>query len=164
MTGPAAELYETDFYAWTQAQAVALRQLAKDHRNGPLDLENLAEEVEDLGSERLFGILSQLERLMLHLLKLEHSRSAEPWRGWLNSVDSARREIRRRLTPSIARRLPDELSDLYRAARRTTARELADYGEVESAQTLPQASPYEMQQLLDENWYPPNHHGLVDEL
>jgi hypothetical protein len=35
-------LYETDFYAWTQAQSAALR--AKDF--AALDLENLAEEIE----------------------------------------------------------------------------------------------------------------------
>ncbi len=34
------ELYDEDFYAWSQDQAAALRQLADERRNGPLDLEH----------------------------------------------------------------------------------------------------------------------------
>ena len=41
----AAPTYDTDFYAWTQTQAAALR--AKDL--AALDLEHLAEEIADLG-------------------------------------------------------------------------------------------------------------------
>jgi hypothetical protein len=46
------QLYEEDFYAWTRDQAKALRRLADQSWNGPLDLLHLAEEVEDLGSEQ----------------------------------------------------------------------------------------------------------------
>ncbi len=42
-------LYETDYYAWTKAQAAELRTLAAARVNTTLDLENLAEEVESLG-------------------------------------------------------------------------------------------------------------------
>jgi len=38
--------YETDFYGWTQAQAQALR--AKDW--AALDVDHLAEEIEDVGN------------------------------------------------------------------------------------------------------------------
>jgi hypothetical protein len=57
--------YDTDFYAWTQQQAAALR--AKDWT--ALDLDHLAEEVDDLGRAVQHAIESQLERLLLHLLK-----------------------------------------------------------------------------------------------
>ena len=43
----AAVLDDQDFYAWTQAQAQALRtHFQGDHR---IDVEHLAEEIEDLG-------------------------------------------------------------------------------------------------------------------
>jgi len=46
-----SDLYDYDFFLWTQEQAAALRR-AKDS-NLPLDWENLAEEIESLGkSER----------------------------------------------------------------------------------------------------------------
>ena len=45
-----AQLYDIDFYAWTQEQAAALREHFRgDNR---LDVEHLAEEVEDLGRFR----------------------------------------------------------------------------------------------------------------
>ncbi len=34
------DLYAEDFYAWTQDQAAALRRLAKERWNGPLDLDH----------------------------------------------------------------------------------------------------------------------------
>ena len=46
------QLYKDDFYAWTREQAGALRHLADQRWNGPLDLLHLAEEIEDLGSEQ----------------------------------------------------------------------------------------------------------------
>ena len=76
------QLYKDDFYAWTREQAGALRQLADQRWNGPLDLLHLAEEVEDLGSEQRWAVESQLERIIEHLLKLEHSPSAAPRQGW----------------------------------------------------------------------------------
>jgi Domain of unknown function DUF29 len=49
MATSAERLYKEDFYAWTREQAAALRRLADERWNGPLDLLHLAEEVEDLG-------------------------------------------------------------------------------------------------------------------
>jgi len=62
--------YDTDFYAWTQAQAAVTR--AKEV--AALDIDRLAEEVEDFGRAVRKGIGSQLERLLLHLLKWPYDR------------------------------------------------------------------------------------------
>jgi hypothetical protein len=62
MTIPA---YETDFYAWTRAQAAALR--AKEWP--VLDLAHVAEEIESLGINAEHAITRQLQRLLLDLLK-----------------------------------------------------------------------------------------------
>ncbi len=43
------ELYEQDFYAWTQAQAEALRRLGEPRPNLDLDFPHLIEEVEASG-------------------------------------------------------------------------------------------------------------------
>ncbi|MFL5012678.1 DUF29 family protein, partial [Rhizobium sp.] len=66
-----AALYDEDYYAWTRAQADALRRLAAERWNGPLDLEHLAEEVEDLGRSQRHAAESLIERIIEHLLKLE---------------------------------------------------------------------------------------------
>jgi hypothetical protein len=44
------DLYVEDFYAWTRDQAAALRRLAEERWNGPLDLTHLAEEVRILAT------------------------------------------------------------------------------------------------------------------
>ena len=89
MTTPS---YDTDFYAWTQAQAAALR--AKDWP--ALDLENLAEEIESVGQRDRDSIESQLVRLLLHLLKLTYDPATRPRRGWRVTVADARERVARR--------------------------------------------------------------------
>lgn len=49
MPATAADLYETDFYAWTRRQARELRRLKQLRLNVELDLDHVAEEIEDLG-------------------------------------------------------------------------------------------------------------------
>jgi Domain of unknown function DUF29 len=50
----AEELYEQDFYVWTEVQAELLRQRQFE----TLDLENLIEEVEGLGDAKRSAVLS----------------------------------------------------------------------------------------------------------
>ena len=158
------QLYDEDFYAWTRDQAKALRRLAEECWNGPLDLLHLAEEVEDLGMQARNAVRSQLERVIEHLLKLEHSPAVEPRAGWLNSVDDARARIEDAMTPTIRRDVKAALSTLYGRARRRAARDLAAQGEADAAQALPATCPYGLKNLLAEDWWPTNRHGLTDDL
>jgi hypothetical protein len=52
------QLYEADFYAWTQAQAKELRRFAKTRPNVPLDLAHIAEEIQDLGKSEYEAVFS----------------------------------------------------------------------------------------------------------
>jgi DNA-binding PucR family transcriptional regulator len=160
MATRAQRLYRDDFYAWTRDQAAALRRLADQRWNGPLDLLHLAEEVEDLGSEQQNAVMSQLERIIEHLLKLEHSRRSEPRRQWMISVNSARGEIARRMTPTIRNQVERALSELYRRSRRNGELALLDQGEPEAAGALPADCPYGLDDLLADEWWPSNRHGL----
>ena len=157
------QLYDDDFYAWTRDQAQALRRMAEQRWNGPLDLEHLAEEVEDLGSEQRNAVRSQLERVIEHLLKLEHSPAAAPRPGWMNSVDDARARIEDALTPTIRRDAQAMLTRLFNRARRRVARDLISQGERDAAQALPGTCPYAFDDLLADEWWPVNRHGLTDD-
>jgi len=157
------QLYKDDFYAWTREQAGALRRLADQRWNGPLDLLHLAEEIEDLGSEQQWAVESQLERVIEHLLKLEHSPSPEPRRQWMISVVDARGEIERRMTPTIRSEVEPALPNRYRRARRKAELALAGHGEKDAARALPQDCPYRFDQLLADEWWPANRHGLRDD-
>src|SRR4051795_11325176 len=96
-TGP-TDLYEQDFYAWTQAQARELRRFAATRPNLPLDLPHLAEEIADLGSERRDSLRSWTARIIQHLLLLEHSPERDPRAHWVSEISDFRDDITRRLS------------------------------------------------------------------
>jgi hypothetical protein len=158
----AAALYDEDFYAWALAQAQALRELSAARWNGPLDLDHLAEEVEDLGKAERRAVLSQTKRLIEHLLKLEFARERDSRHGWIVSCDDARSELDDHLTATLRRELEAALPDLYRRERKRTAKKLKLMGEPEAADALPAECPYTIEQLLDEDWLPASRHGWVD--
>jgi hypothetical protein len=139
--------YETDFYAWTQAQASAIR--AKDV--AALDIDHLAEEVEDLGRAVRKGISSQLERLLLHLLKWQYDPATDPRRLWRVSIRHARREIADDLAEnrSLHGYPSERLSLAYRRARLDAADETGL-----PLATFPEACPWSLAQVLDEDFWP----------
>ena len=163
MATKAAELYEEDFYAWTRDQAAALRHMAKDRWNGPLDLEHLAEEIEDVGSERRDAVRRRLRRVIDHLLKLEHSCARDPRGGWRDSILDARAEIPDKMTATIQREVEGELPRLYARARAKAANGLSAHGERDAAKALPESCPYAFSELLADDWYPVNLHGIADD-
>jgi len=158
-----SRLYEKDYYAWTREQAEALRRLAAGEAEVAIDFENLIEQVEGLGEADVRTVQSQLRRVMLHLLKLEYSPSPRPRRQWINSVVDARAEIDLYMTASLRHRVEPAAAHQYERARRLAAGDLAEHSENAAAQALPETLPYTLDQLLDEEWYPANRHGLVDE-
>ena len=96
--------YDTDFYAWTQAQVDALR--AKDW--AAVDLEHVIEEIADLGNEQRHAVESHLRILLAHLLKWRYQ-SQRRRRSWQTSVLNARTEITRRLAVPTTIRLSTRL-------------------------------------------------------
>jgi hypothetical protein len=139
-------LYDTDFYAWTQQQAQALRE---KHINA-LDLDHLAEEIADLGANIEHAIESHLERLLFHLLKLAYDPQTRPRRGWRVSVAHARREIARYVqrNPGLQHRPATYLPEAYSHARR-----LASLALDRPLATFPEACPWPLAQVLDEDWW-----------
>src|SRR5215472_3881568 len=61
----ANSLYERDFFTWTQEQA----RLLRERRFDDLDLDNLVDEVESVGSSEKHEIRRRLKVLLTHLLK-----------------------------------------------------------------------------------------------
>jgi hypothetical protein len=139
MATKAADLYDEDFYAWTQQQAEALRTHFKgDNR---LDVEHLAEEIEDLGKSDLHAVESYIENVIEHLLKLDYSGWVEARNHWRAEVDAFRASIERKITPRIRQQVETELETLYDRARRAAARSLHQR-EPDFVRRLPKRSPY----------------------
>jgi hypothetical protein len=139
--------YEVDFYAWTQAQARALRADVL----GEIDRDHLAEELDDLGRSVRRTIGSQLERLLLHLLKYTYDSTPEPRRLWGQSIRQAREAIDDELveSPSVHNYPAVRLPLAYRRARLNAADETGL-----PLTTFPETCPWTIAQVLDEDFLP----------
>jgi hypothetical protein len=148
------QLYETDFYAWTQAQAKELRRFARTRPNLPLDLKHLAEEVQDLGKSERDAAFSLVQQIMEHLLLIEHSPATDQRLHWMDEIDEFRDQSERRLSPTIRRHLKRELNTLFALARRRVERKMRRHDEADAAAGLPTECPYSLDQVLGD-WEPP---------
>jgi hypothetical protein len=157
-------LYRTDYYAWTKQQAAELRRLAAARVNSTLDLPHLAEEVESLGTSQLSGVKSQMRRVMEYLLKLEYSPGVEPRAGWRQTIIEARDEIADDLTAMLRRDAGAALDLVYEQSRRRVRAALAEHGESEAGRAMPTTCPYSFDQIVGQDWYPDNRHGIVDDI
>jgi hypothetical protein len=134
------ELYDEDFYAWTQAQAQALREHFKgDNR---LDVEHLAEEIEDLGSSELQAVESFVEQIIAHLLKLDYSAQTTPRAHWRAEILNFRMSAGRKMSPSIRRKVEADIAGSYARARQIAAVG-AMVHEPDLIRRLPKACPYD---------------------
>jgi Domain of unknown function DUF29 len=144
--------YDTDFAAWAQQQARALR--AKDWV--ALDLHNLIEEVEDLAGRHRDTIGSELKRLLVHLLKW-HYQPTHRSDSWLDSLEQARQAIDEVIEdyPSLADTPSVVLPKAYQRARRQAARETKL-----PLTTFPlESCPWDLDDLRREGWLPPDAEG-----
>jgi hypothetical protein len=140
MSSKVAILYDEDFHAWTQEQAKALRtHFRGDNR---IDVEHLAEEIEDLGKSELHAVESYIENVIEYLLKLDYSGWAEARNHWRAEIDAFRGSIERKITPQIRQQVETELEALYGRARRAAARSLHQR-EPDFIRRLPKTCPYD---------------------
>src|SRR3954447_25236276 len=114
MDDVAHSLYDEDFYAWTQEQAELLRRGGAGAN--ALDIEHIAEEIEDLGKSELHACQSLCEHIIEHLLKLEYSGLDGPARHWRQEIVQWRLQLERKLTRSLLAQM--NLEQRYRYALR----------------------------------------------
>jgi len=138
--------YDTDFYAWAQQQAEALR--AKDW--AALDVEHLAEEVDDLRTTERRAVRSQLRLILSPLLKwvYQPARRTDSWRS---TIANGRVLVQEDLEdlPSLAPELESLAAWAYPRARRDAAQETGL-----PLTTFPEACPWSIAQVLDEHFWP----------
>ena len=151
MAGRSACLYEEDFVRWTEEQAEALRQAARNGTNLPLDWDNLAEEVESLGRSERRELRSRIAVILEHLLKLQCSSALDPRPGWMDTIERERSAIERLLedSPSLRSELAGMIAAEVPRAARLAARSLERHGEAEAAETTKLRAPdYTVDQVL----------------
>ena len=151
------ELYDQDFFLWTQQQAAALRRAQAS--NLPLDWENLAKEIESLGKSDRRELASQVTRILRHLLKLTISPAAEPRAGWRSSVNEARSQIELLLegSPSLRREVDSSIQKQVRAAAKLAAADLEQHREpAEVIRVQLEQVGFTAEQVLGD-WFPDTH-------
>ena len=82
------QLYDQDFVLWSEQQA----HLMKNKQFHQLDLENLIEEIEDMGKSIQRSLKSYLKNLMMHIIKWKIQPSYRS-KSWINSIEESRRQI-----------------------------------------------------------------------
>jgi len=142
--------YDHDYWAWTRAQARAL----KAGRLQDLDLPNLVEEIADLGKSEERRLESELARLLEHLLKILHAtdqQRKENLRGWLISVRNPRRKVRKILeeNPGLKAKVEEIFAEAYQDARDAT---LIALDLPESA--VPETCPWNFEQTMADDFNP----------
>ena len=140
--------YEKDFYSWALHNA----QLLREGRFAELDIEHLAEELEDMGKSDRRSLENRCIILIAHLLKWEYQPSHRS-SNWKRSIDEQRLRIDRliRKNPSLKPYLATAVADVYRDAVKLAAQETQI-----SISQFPQECLYSIEQLQDENFYPNN--------
>jgi hypothetical protein len=105
--------YDADILEWSERQSELLRRRAAGEliNEAELDWSNIAEEIEDVGSNRLHAVESLLVQALRHTLKAEAwplSRDVPTWRA--DAID-CRRQARRKVVTSMRQKI--DLVSLY---------------------------------------------------
>ena len=121
-------LHHDDFFAWTREQADVLRGM----RGNPglpnaLDLENVIDEVESMGSEVRSAVESYIRLILLHLIKVSAAASDVPAAHWRSEIASFQSGLLGRYAPSL--RQVVDLQTAWRRAVKEARLALEEHGD-----------------------------------
>ena len=138
------QLYEIDDSQWLEETI----KLLKDHQFQELDLENLIEELEDLGKRDKNAVASLLEQIIRHLLLLQYwtSESENNTVHWQGEIYTFRTQLNRRITTNLRNYLESELDSIYKDALGFVKIK------TQNSVSFPSECPFSLNQLLDIDW------------
>lgn len=140
--------YDKDVIAWAQEQAKLLRS----GRFDALDIEHIAEEIEDVGKSEQRELANRMAVLLCHLLKWKY----QPERrgsSWEKTIRTQRASVIRRLqkTPSLKTDLKDSewWDDVWGDSRLNAEKETSiPYDK------FPENCPWSAEEVLDMEFFP----------
>jgi predicted DNA-binding protein YlxM (UPF0122 family) len=148
------DLYEADFFLWTQEQA----QLLREKRWNDLDLENLAEEVESVGRAIKSELRNRLAIVLAHLLKWRYQPGRQG-KSWKTTLWEQRRQIANLIdeNPSLKSYPAQVFADAYSTATLKTEKQTGI-----DITVFPDSCPFSLDQALDQDFFPPDA-GMYDQ-
>jgi predicted DNA-binding ribbon-helix-helix protein len=144
-------VYEQDFIVWSQQQAELLRAGCWN----ALDIENLLEELDNMGKSEKQALQSLLRNIISHLLKFQLSSALQARPGWVEEISEFRAQAETKLqdTPSLRRYMNDLFMKAWPQARKIVEKSFRIYGENIH---IPSECPYTLEQVLDYDFLPEN--------
>ncbi|MEH2196411.1 MAG: DUF29 domain-containing protein [Nostoc sp.] len=141
-----SQLYETDFYSWTQEQV----SLLKTQQWNQLDTVNLIEEIETLGRRERQELRNRLGVLLGHLLKWQFQPEKRS-NSWLSTIREQRVQIKLLLQDSTSLKpyLDQVFLTVYELGLALAIRE-TELGE----QVFPEICPYTLGETLNPEFLP----------
>jgi len=143
--------YERDIVAWARQQAPFLKQ----RRFDVLDLDNLIEEVEAVGTVYRDQLQIAMQGLLVYWLKLTYATGRRPHEAsWRRAAAARQRHIEESLMryPSLKSDLDSLYSRIYPRALRDAEHQLGDFDEPH--EPFPESCPWAFDALLDPNAWP----------
>ena len=138
--------YDEDFHQWSYEQA----DLVRSGRFSELDLPNLIEELESMGSEQRFALESSYRLILSHMLKWRYQASKRS-RSWRLTIQRERSNAarRERRNPSLRAKAAEIMAEIYPDARREAAIETGL-----PLDAFPADCPFTLAELRDEEFLP----------
>ena len=138
--------YDKDFFRWTQETAELIRRRRFDE----IDLEHVAEEIEDMGKRDRREVQSRLTAIVRYLLSWQIRPELREASGWLVTINHHRGEVELILedSPSLCN-IRALLPVVYQVAC-----ELAAIETELSIDRLPSACPDTPEQIMDHGYFP----------
>lgn len=138
--------YEEDIVAWANEQACLLRS----GKLSAIDVEHIAEEIEDVGKSEQRELTSRMAALIAHLLKWQYQPERQSW-SWQRTIKEQRKAIARRLkkTPSLNALTHDSewLEDAWGDAVSIAINETG-------MGNFPESCPWRIENILSDAWLP----------
>lgn len=140
--------YDADIVAWANEQA----WLVRNKKFELLDIQHIAEEIEDVGKSEQRELASRMAVLLCHLLKWQYQPERQG-ASWQATIKTQRERIRHRLnkTPSLKSCLkdPEWWADAWGDARDVAEKETGI-----SFDKFPEQCPWTTEDILSDHWFP----------
>lgn len=139
-------LYRKDFHAWCFDQA----NLIKEKKFDELDIENLVEEVEDVGKSLENELENRLAVLISHLLKWKYQPERRS-KSWTFTIREQRKKVVRLLmkNPSLKSKEEEAFENSYSDAVMRAEKETKLDIDV-----FPEKMPFTQEEVMMEGWLP----------
>ncbi len=143
--------YDDDFYAWTQNQAKLLRAFRKSASDIPsgIDLDHLAEEIEDLGQAELRSVTSLIRQILVHLIKAASEPGSSALPHWRTEATTFSLDLPGYYAPSM-RQLVD-MRDIWRKALKAADVTLREHG-AQVGKGIPGECPYTIDEIVTDDF------------